>query len=257
MIDSHAHINDVSFSDDLEGVIRRARDAGISCILDIGEGIESSRKSAGIAEKHDLVFSAAGIHPHHAESGGSLLEIEKLLSHEKVVAVGEIGLDYYRGQAESGAQRRLFEKSLEIACRRGLPVIIHCRQAFEDVRRIIGRFAGIRGVMHCFSGGAAEAERFLELGLYISFAGNFTFPKATALREAASFVPLDRMLLETDCPYPAPQAVRGKRNEPAYVRYIYEFIAELRSTSPGELDSRLSANFSDLFGVEIRRDKKK
>ena len=233
----------------------RARGAGVSCILDVGDGSASSRKSISIAEKHDIVFSAAGIHPHHAESNEDLFEIERLLSHEKVIAVGEIGLDYYRGPAKSGAQGRLFEASVEIACRHGLPVIIHCRQAFDDVLQIIRRFPEVRGVMHCFSGGPAEAGPFLELGLYISFAGNITFPKAAALREAASLVPLDRLLLETDCPYLSPQPVRGKRNEPANVGYIYELVAELRGVPAVDLKTRIGRNFLKLFGVGDTRGK--
>ncbi len=256
MIDSHAHLNDGSFSADLEDVIGRARKAGVSFILDIGDGVASSRRSIEIAEEHDFIFSAAGIHPHNAGSDESLSEIEKLLSHDKVVAVGETGLDYYRRLSEANVQRSLFEASIDLACRHDLPVIVHCRRAFDDVLRIMKSFPEVKGVMHCFSGGADEAERFLELGLYISFAGNVTFPRADVVRRAASVVPLKRLLLETDCPYLSPQAVRGKRNEPAYVSHVYDFFSKMRSVSLTDLATKTEDNFSKLFGMEIREGKK-
>ena len=250
MIDSHAHLTDQRFSQDLEAVIRRAREEGVSRILDIGDGVDSSRRSAELAGKHGFIFSAAGIHPHGAGGTERLADLEELLSREKVVAVGETGLDYYRGLSGADRQRALFEESVAMACRRGLPVIVHCRSAADDVHRILRRFPAVSGVMHCFSGGADEAERFLEIGMYISFAGNVTFPRADPIRAAAAAVPLDRILLETDSPYLAPQAVRGKRNEPAYIRHVYRFVAGLRSISPAELAEAVSLNFSKLFGIE-------
>ena len=240
MIDTHAHLDAL---DDPRSALERARAAGVERILAIGCGAESTRTNLAIAREEAGVFVAAGVHPHQAADGEPL---DRLLD-DGVVAVGEIGLDFYRDYAPREDQRRAFEAQLALAEEHGKAVIIHSRAADEETAAVL---AGFRGtvVLHCFSSpGLLPAA--LERDYYVSFAGNVTYPKAPELRDAARAVPADRILAETDCPYLAPQPVRGKRNEPAYVVHTVAALAETRGEDPGELGRRIVANAAAAFGL--------
>jgi TatD DNase family protein len=260
-VDSHAHIDGEEFDADRDEVVARARAAGVTAILNVGTGDPRSgslERAVRVAESYDGVFAAAGVHPHDARlfddsAAGRLLNL--LSGSSRVVAWGEIGLDYHYDHSPRDVQREVFRRQLRLAREAGLPVIIHSREADEDTAEILaGEWAGAGrgGVMHCFGGGRRMAERALELGFHISFAGNVTFKKAEPLREVARIVPLDRLLVETDCPYLAPVPHRGRRNEPAYVADTARFLAELRGVTPEELGRATSDNFARLFGVGLR-----
>lgn len=224
MIDTHAHLGD-----DAPEVLARARGAGVFRVIDVATTIAGARATLARAEQHDGVYACLGVHPHEAGDPGELDELRELLAHPKAVAVGETGLDYYRDYAPRDAQALLFEQQLALARELGKPVVIHTRAADEDTRALLLAHDGTV-VLHCFSSpGLLEAA--LERGWYVSFAGNVTYRSAHDLRAAARLVPTDRLLAETDCPYLAPQPVRGERNEPAYVAHTYDVLAELHGDS--------------------------
>jgi len=245
--DTHAHL------DACEGapaaLVERARAAGVTRIVTIGTGIESCRAALAIAEREEGVHAALGVDPHRAatEDAQRLDELRDLLSHPKVVAIGETGLDGARDFATPTQQRRLFEAQVELAAELRLPVVIHSREADEETAAALSSFAGAV-VLHCFSSPALLPVA-LERSYYVSFAGNVTYPKATALREAAAAVPSDRLLVETDSPYLAPQAVRGRANEPAYLVHTVAALAEARGEEPVVLAEGLHANASAAFGL--------
>ncbi len=258
-VDSHAHIDGEEFDADRDEVIARAREAGVRAILNVGTGDPHGgnfERAVALAEKYEGVHAAVGVHPHDAKlydetAEGLLLEFVR---DRRVVAVGEIGLDYHYDNSPREVQREVFARQLRLAREEGLPVIIHSRDADEETLEILrAEYAGAErgGVMHCFGGGPALAEGALALGFYISFAGNVTFKKADALREVALNIPFDRLLVETDCPYLAPVPHRGRRNEPAYVAATARFLAELRGVGDEELGRATSENFSRLFGVGV------
>jgi TatD DNase family protein len=245
VIDTHAHLDACAETADV--LVARAREAGVERIVTVGSGIDSCRASLQIAEREDGVFAALGIHPHQAgtqdvERLGELLE---LLAHPRAVAVGETGLDFFRDYAPHDAQRRLFERHLEIAAELGKPVVVHCRAAEDEVARRLGAFDGAV-VLHCFSS-PPLLDAALGGGWYVSFAGNVTFPKAAELREAAARIPADRLLAETDSPYLSPQARRGRPNEPANVVYTLETLARARGVEPAELEAQIDANAGAVF----------
>lgn len=230
-------------------LISRARSAGVERIVAIGSGIASCRATLAITEQHEGVFAALGVHPHQAggEDVGRLDELRALLGNDRVVAVGETGLDFYRDYAPHDVQRRLFQSELELAGDLGLPVVVHSRAADEDT---IDALAGFEGtvVLHCFSS-PRLLPAALERGYYVSFAGNVTFPNARDLRVAATRVPDDRLLVETDAPYLAPQPVRGRPNEPAHVVHTVAALAELRGMDADGLAAQIDANAAAAFGL--------
>lgn len=247
-VDSHAHLDDPAFAPDLEAVLARAREAGVARLVTIGTSLESSRRALAIAEGHAEVWFAPGIHPHEADNPGPVEELRALAAHPRAVAVGETGLDTVKNYASIPNQRRLFLRHLEIARETDRPVSIHCREAHPDAIAILRAHAPLRGVIHCFSGTHEDAEMYIALGFYLSIAGPVTYPKADGFREVVRQLPLDRLLLETDCPLLAPQARRGKRNEPAYVRYTAEEVARLAGIPLDELGEATSENARRLFG---------
>src|SRR5687768_12437574 len=259
-IDSHAHIDGEEFDADRDEVVARARAAGVRAILNVGTGDPHGgnfERAVAVAEKYEGVYAAAGVHPHDARLYDESAErrlLEVLKGSELVVALGEIGLDYHYDNSPRDVQREVFARQLRLAQSLSLPVIIHSREADEETLEVLrAEYAGVArgGVMHCFGGGPALAEGALALGFCISFAGNVTFKKADALREVASTVPLERLLVETDCPYLAPVPFRGRRNEPAHVVETARFIAELRGVGHEELGRLTSENFARLFGVGL------
>ncbi|HEX7317482.1 MAG TPA: TatD family hydrolase [Pyrinomonadaceae bacterium] len=256
-VDSHAHIDGEKFEADRDAVVARAREAGVRAILNVGTGDPHGgnfERAVAVAEKYEGVYAAVGVHPHDAKLYNEAAErlMLEFVRGRRVVAIGEIGLDYHYDNSPREVQREVFARQLRLARAEGLPVIIHSRDADEETLEILrAEYAGTArgGVMHCFGGGPALAEGALALGFYISFAGNVTFKKAEALREVALTVPLDRLLVETDCPYLAPVPLRGRRNEPAYVVETARFLAELRGVGHKEMGRITSENFTRLFGV--------
>jgi TatD DNase family protein len=247
VIDTHAHLD--ACADRPSALIRRARAAGVDRIVTIGTGIDSCRAALELAERHEEVFAALGIDPHQAtdHEASRTGELRELLDHERVVAVGETGLDYYRDSASRDRQRKLFDAQLALASELGKPVVIHTREADRDTADALADFAGTV-VMHCFSSPGLLAT-LLERGYYVSFAGNVTYPKANDLRSAAAQISAERILAETDSPYLAPQARRGRPNEPANVVLTVAALAEVRREDADELGAQIDANASAAFSL--------
>ena len=240
MIDTHAHLDAL---DDSEAALERAHAAGVERVIAIGSGLVSATATWEIARRHEGVYVAAGVHPHQAADG----EDPRSVVNADAVAVGEIGLDFFRDYAPRDDQRRLFAAQLDLATELGKPVVIHSRVADEETARMLDGFSGAV-ILHCFSSPQLLPVA-LERGYYVSFAGNVTYPKAGDLRAAASSVPADRMLAETDCPYLSPQPVRGKQNEPAHVVHTVAALAEARAADVDELAAQIEANAAAVFGL--------
>jgi len=249
--DSHAHLYWRSFDGDRTEVLRRAREAGVERMIVVGTDVPSSRAAFELCADELELFPTAGIHPHDAEGIGDeeRSAIDEMCRRPECVGVGETGLDWFKKYSPRKEQIENFYWHLELARSLDKPVVVHCRDAHEDTARILGEFAGVRGVMHCYSFGAGELEPYLEAGLHISFSGIVTYPRNDDNREAAKLVPSDRLLVETDCPYLAPQGHRGKRNEPAYVAETLRCVSEVRGVSFEELARETSANAASLFGL--------
>ncbi len=250
LIDSHAHIQLSQFDRDRDVVLKRAQEAGISAILVIGFDMETSLGAVALAEKHAHIYATVGMHPHDAkELTPDILEkFRQLASHPKVIALGEMGLDYYRNLSPRPLQKAAFEEQLDLAEAMQMPIIIHNRDAYMDILPILeARHGRIRGVLHCFTGDVELMHRSLAIGFHIGIGGIVTYPNAKDIQAVAREVPEDRLLIETDCPWLAPQFRRGKRNEPAYVRAVAEKIAELRSTSVETIGEMTTRNFEILF----------
>jgi TatD DNase family protein len=243
VIDTHAHLDPV----EAPALLERARAAGVDRVIVVATTVEQAPEALALAGRHDGVYACIGVHPHEAGSPGDLGELRRLLEHERAVAVGETGLDYFRDYAPHDAQRELFQLELALAEETGKPVVIHTRAADSDTRAALSDFDGTV-ILHCFSS-PALLEPALERGWYVSFAGNVTYPKAPELREAAARVPSDRILAETDSPYLAPQPVRGRRNEPAYVVHTLAALAEARGEDAAELAARVDANATAAFSL--------
>ncbi len=252
-IDSHAHLNDKAFGLDLEHIIESALEAGVKAILVPGFDFVSSVKAVELAEKHQLIWAAVGVHPHDAKiwDQPAAAQLEQLLAEPKVVAVGEIGLDYHYNYSTKEEQLKAFIEQINIAKSCHKPIIIHNREAHQDTLETLVRegVGAAGGVMHCFSGSGEMAARFLHLGLYISFAGPLTFTNAVKLRETAAGIPMERLLVETDSPYLAPHPFRGRRNEPVYVRQVGEKLAEVKQLSVAEVMNTTAGNCKALFGI--------
>ena len=256
MIDSHCHLAGEEFTADLHAVVSRARAAGLTsalCIVAAADEAESTR-AAAVAGAWPAVRFATGIHPHQAgEFAGRVTEgvetVRRALDRHGACAIGEIGLDYHYDFSPRDVQQEVFRAQLALARRRGLPVIIHTREATDDTFRLIEEAGGVRGVFHCFTGDEAMARRAATIDFYVSFAGILTFPKADAVRAAAAVVPLERLLVETDAPYLAPVPHRGKRNEPAFVAEVAVRLASIRGIPPGELAAQITRNFDALFAA--------
>ena len=247
MIDTHAHLD--ACADRPSALIRRARAAGVDRIVTVGTGIESCRAALELAQLHEEVYAALGIDPHQAgePEANRIDELRELLEHEEAVAVGETGLDYFRDGAPRDRQRKLFEAQLELATELGKPVVIHTREADSDTADVLAGFEGTV-VMHCFSS-PGLVQTVVDRGYYVSFAGNVTYPKAADLRAAAAQIPAERILAETDSPYLAPQARRGRPNEPANVALTIAELAKARGDDAEELAARIDANATVAFSL--------
>jgi len=268
-VDSHAHLDGKQFDSDREQVIARAREAGTQTIVAIGNGDGPEQVDCGIrlAEQYDFMYATLGIHPHEARLAdeAAYLNMERLAKHPKVIAWGEIGLDYFYDHSLREVQKEVFIRQMELAATAKLPIVIHCRpseaseNAWEDCLGLMREHwaaKGLGGILHCFTGNVAQAKRALDMGFMISFAGNVTFPKAQQIRDAALEVPLERMLIETDSPYLAPVPHRGKRNEPAFVKETARKLGELRGLTADEVGERTARNFYEFFkSVETAESK--
>jgi TatD DNase family protein len=261
-VDSHAHLEMEQFNADRDVMLQRARDAGIETILAIGSGTGPGSLDCAIqlAEQHDFIYATIGIHPHEAKlaSDADFEEMAQLAKRPKVMAWGEIGLDYFYDHSPRDLQQPVFLRQLGLAQEAKLPIVIHCRpsdnsdDAWDDCLGLLSQHwagSGLGGILHCFTGSWTHAERALDMGFMISFAGNVTFPKAQQIREAAKRVPLDRMLIETDSPFLAPVPHRGKRNEPSFVKETARQLAELRGLSTEEIGLQTAKNFYRFFSL--------
>jgi TatD DNase family protein len=255
MIDTHAHLDDAAFSADLPGVLERARAAGVDHILAVGADLPSSRAAVTLAEGHESIWAAVGVHPHDAGKlyPADLDELRELARHDRVVAIGETGLDFFRNLSSREAQIAAFRLHLDLARELSLPVIVHDRDAHEDTLRELKRWVAYQygerfGVLHCFSGDLAMAQEAIALGFYISIAGPVTYAKNGPLVEVVRQLPLDRLLLETDCPYLTPEPLRGRRNEPAFVVLTAQEVARIRGLSVQAVAAATAANAVHLFG---------
>jgi TatD DNase family protein len=259
-VDSHAHLDGERFEGDRDAVIARAREAGVQTIVAIGNGDGPAQVDCGIrlAEKYDFIYATLGIHPHEARLADEAAyhNMDRLARHPKVIAWGEIGLDYFYDHSPRDAQKEVFTRQMELAAAAKLPIVIHCRpsegsdDAWNDCLGLMReRWAakGLGGILHCFTGSWAQAKSALDMGFMISFAGNVTFPKAQQIRDAALEVPLERMLIETDSPFLAPVPHRGKRNEPAFVKETARKLGELRGLSAEEVGRQTTRNFYKFF----------
>ena len=250
LIDSHAHIQLSQFNRDREAVLERAREAGVSNILVIGFDMETSLSAVALAEEHSHLYATVGMHPHDAKdlTPDVLKTFRELAAHPKVIALGEMGLDYYRNLSPRPVQKTAFEQQLDLAEELQMPIIIHNRDAYADILPILeARQGRIQGVLHCFTGDVEFMRRGLAIGFHIGIGGIVTYKNAADVQAVAREVPEDRLLIETDCPWLAPQFRRGKRNEPAYVRAVAEKIAELRDTSIETIGKITTENFGTVF----------
>ncbi len=254
LADSHAHLDLEELLPDQAGVLCRAREAGVALIINVATGLADARQVIATAGNYPEVYAAAGVHPHGAKgiTETDLETLASLATHPRVVAIGEIGLDFYRLRSPAAIQEVWFRRQLDLAYRLKKPVIIHTREATEDTLKILQEYRGRLwgGIMHCFAGCLEEAEKFLDLGLHLSFSGTLTYPKAGALRDVAKFLPLDHLLVETDCPYLPPQPWRGKRNEPAYVVATARQLAEVKGLSLEEVAKATWENTLRVFGLD-------
>jgi TatD DNase family protein len=254
LIDSHAHIDFPQFDDDREAMLERARTAGVNTILAIGVGPGPEKLDAAIpyAEAHEWIYTTVGIHPHEAKdvTPAHLETLAKLAKHPKVIAWGEIGLDYFYDHSPREVQQRVFREQMELAQAAKLPLIIHCRDAWSDCLDMLEKHwkpTGLGGILHCFTSTLEDAQRGLDMGFMVSFTGNLTYPKAQNIRDVAKDLSLENILIETDSPYLAPQPVRGKRNEPAYVAEVAKALANVRDLGTEETAAATAENFRRFF----------
>jgi TatD DNase family protein len=254
LIDTHTHLDDTRYDGDRDETIERARNAGVGAFVTIGCDLATSRSAVTLADHHADVYASIGVHPHEVKhiSDGWYDELRRLARHKKVVAYGEIGLDYHYNHSSPQEQRQRFREQIQLARELRLPLIIHTREAQQDTTAILKaeKASEVGGVFHCFSGDAWLAKDALDLGFYLSFSGILTFQNATMLREIARQTPLDRVLIETDCPYLTPVPHRGKRNEPAFVSHVARQLAEIHSElSLEQIEEATTANARRLFGL--------
>lgn len=253
LIDSHAHLDDRRFDRDRDRLIKSLKEFGVELVINPGADLSSSIKAVSLAEEYDNIYAAVGVHPHSAKEmdESTIGLLKSFTNREKVIAIGEIGLDYYYDNSPRDVQRKRFIEQLNLAKEVNLPVIIHSREANKDTFDILkeAQDGSLRGVMHCFSGSVEMAMEYIKLGFYISLAGPVTFKNARVPKEVAKAVPLDKLMIETDAPYLTPEPYRGKRNEPIYVRYVAGTIAELKGLTFEEVAKQTAENTKRLFNI--------
>ncbi|MAJ74326.1 hydrolase TatD [Candidatus Poribacteria bacterium] len=252
-IDSHAHIQLDLFDSDRSVVIERAKNSQVSIILVVGFDISTSHLAVELADRYDHIYATVGLHPHDAKrfTPQTLREIALLAEHPKVVALGEMGLDYHRNLSPKSVQKRVFEEQLDLATQLDLPIVVHNRNAFDDILSILENHSQLTGgVLHCFSENTKSMDRVIDVGFHIGIGGPVTYKKSQDLKQVVKVMPADSFLIETDCPWLAPQLRRGKRNEPAYITEIATKIAELRQVTIESVGQTSSQNFRKLFSIE-------
>ncbi|MEK7850083.1 MAG: TatD family hydrolase [Candidatus Omnitrophota bacterium] len=252
LVDTHCHLDFPEFDADRKSVLERARESGVEVLINVGSSLKGSREAVSLASQYPQVFASVGIHPHDAKEykKEDLSQIKQLVLFSKVVAIGEIGLDYYRNLSEPKIQRSVFKEFLNLACEAGLPVIIHSRQAEDDTLAVLRefelkKFKGI--VIHCFSAGMDFLNKCLDLGFFVSFTCNVTYKKAQVLRKIVEYVPLDKMFLETDAPFLPPEGKRGKRNEPAYLADLAHEVARIKNIDFDMVCAETTRNAKHFF----------
>ena len=252
LIDTHCHLDFSEFDPDRDDVLRRAHDNDVKIIINIGSSLKGSKNSVALSRDHESIYATVGIHPHEADNfkDTDLETLRGLAADPKVVAIGEIGLDFYKNYSSPENQRKMFHSQIDLARETGLPLVIHNRQADAEVLSALKASSPLRGVIHCFSGDEGFMDGCLEMGFYISFTCNITYKKADSLREMVKRVPLDRLLLETDAPYLPPQEFRGRRNEPLYVKRLAGEIASLKGVTVEKIAEATSANAALLFKLK-------
>ena len=253
LFDTHAHLNDPVFDEDRDALISGLPAQGVGFVMNPGCSLENSRQAIAIAEKYPFVYAAVGTHPDTADEVNEAVieEYRRLCSHEKVKAIGEIGVDYYYETIPRDTQKKAFRMQMELARQTGLPVIIHERDAHDDGMRIVKEFPDVTGVFHCYSGSAEMARQLVKMGWYIGFTGVLTFKNARKAVETAQAIPLERIVLETDCPFMAPEPFRGKRNHPGYLYRMAERLAELRGLSVEEVHAITTENGKRLYRIDL------
>lgn len=251
-IDTHCHLDFPEFDKDREEVIKRAKEGGIDYIINIGSSLKSSVNSIALAQKYDFIYATVGVHPHDADNFKNEEEnkLRKLAKKEKVVAIGEVGLDYYKNYSGSRNQKSLFTLLVSLSKELNLPLVIHSRQAENDTLEILGDFIPLKAVVHCFSGGEDFLKACLDLDFLISFTANITYKKAQNLRNITKITPLKKILLETDAPYLAPEGLRGRRNEPLNVKYVAEELAKIKAVSLDEIARITTNSAKDFFRIK-------
>ena len=251
IFDSHAHYTDKAFNDDRENMLGSLKESGICGVINCGADLLSSEESISLSEKYDYIYCACGVHPEEVDGlPENYIDIlRNMAQNEKCVAIGEIGLDYYWRQDNKELQKKVFEEQILLAKELDLPIIVHDREAHEDTLAILKKHKP-KGILHCFSGSVETAKEILKLGMYIGLGGAVTFKNAKKPVEVAEMLPLDRLLLETDCPYMAPVPMRGKRNYSAYIEYVAEKIGEIKNLDPQTVTDQATENTRVLFGIE-------
>jgi len=252
LIDTHCHLDFPEFDQDRDRVIQHAKEQGIGYIINIGSSLEGSRKSLELAKQYDFIYATVGLHPHEADSFNKEIEVEltDLGKKDKVVAMGEIGLDYFKNYSQPDNQKTLFATLLTLAKNLGLPAVIHNRQAQDDTLKILKETKPSKAVVHCFSGDEHFLKECLEMGFLVSFTCNITYKKAEVLRSLLRAVPMDRLMLETDAPFLSPEGLRGKRCEPAYVKFVAEEIARIKNLDVEEVARITSYNAKNFFNLK-------
>ncbi len=252
LFDSHAHYNDSRFSDDVHDILSVMQENNVSYIMNACSSMDEIPYILELAEKYDFLYASVGVHPHEAEymTDKDIELLEDYAKHPKVKAIGEIGLDYYYDNSPRELQQKWFSRQIELAQKLDMPIIIHDRDAHRDCLDILNQYRGVHGVFHCYSGSAEMLDEVLDLGLYVAFGGTLTFKKAQRPLEAAKAAPLDRIMIETDCPYLAPEPNRGKRNSSLYIHYVAEKLAEIKNMSVSEIEKITTENAKKCFGIE-------
>ncbi len=254
LVDSHAHLEMDDFEGDIDSVIKRAKGNGVGCIVTVGVNLEDSRKAVKIAEQYNKVYASVGVHPHDVKDiEKTTYDLLKDLSEsKKVVAYGEIGLDFFRNRSPREVQVKRFGEQLDLAKELDLPVIIHDRDAHIETTEMLSQWKGKKsGIIHCFSGDYHMAKRCMDMGFYISIPGTITYKKSDVLRDIVKRLPIERLLVETDCPFLSPEPKRGKRNEPSYVTYTAQMIAKVKAIPLERVEYVTSMNAAEVFGIEL------
>ncbi len=259
IVDTHAHLDSNQFDNDRDKVIARALNAGVSTIISVGVNLESSKKAIELAEKRPEVLAAVGFHPHEASTvkQEDIAELAKIANHPRVVAIGELGLDFYRNYSPRGVQLQALKWQLELAGELEMPVVIHCREAEKDLLNLLRQWTSRykerqgqgRGVIHCFMGDSDAAQQYLEMGFYLSLGGYIGYPASSYAHDVVRAIPQDRLMVETDCPFLSPQKYRGKRNEPSYLPLTVEVLAKIRGVALEAVARETTENAHRLFGI--------